>query len=343
MLSTLPKLADKVFILGFFVPSLLFALALSVLLQDVHPFSAIARALGKAKSLESLAYLVLGTWALAVVLLMVNHTLYQMLEGHRWPLSRVGFLKRREEARFAEQKSRFDALRRKMRDKPEHFSEEDRQALQDLWGERKRDFPADRQRILPTRFGNALAAFEDYSGSVHGADSVALWPHLATVIPKDFQSSLQDARANVDFLVNFVFLGLATALVAAVYLLANIVRALLSMAWLPLLEGLLTASNLLALIFIAGSLAVALGAYRLSIGQAQIWGNVVKAAFDCYLPALATQLGHELPARLDERRAFWTAVGQQVVYHQPIKPEDWRGRSPPPPIKRRKPDSGLRS
>jgi hypothetical protein len=44
-------------------------------------------------------------------------------------------------------------------------------------------------------------------------------------------------------------------------------------------------------------------------------------AFDCYLPALATQLGYALPAATKDRRAFWMAFGHMVVYRQDVDGE----------------------
>jgi hypothetical protein len=56
---------------------------------------------------------------------------------------------------------------------------------------------------------------------------------------------------------------------------------------------------------------------------------LVRAAFDCYLPALAKQLGYELPKTAVERRQFWIEVSQRVTYHQVLKPERWLPINPP--------------
>ena len=53
------------------------------------------------------------------------------------------------------------------------------------------------------------------------------------------------------------------------------------------------------------------------------WGDLVKAAFDCYLPALAERLGYKLPSTAKERKKFWQAVTDQAIYWVPLKPQKW--------------------
>jgi hypothetical protein len=43
-------------------------------------------------------------------------------------------------------------------------------------------FPSEQRLILPTRFGNAIRAFEDYSRQVYGADGIPLWIHLKLIL-----------------------------------------------------------------------------------------------------------------------------------------------------------------
>jgi hypothetical protein len=44
-------------------------------------------------------------------------------------------------------------------------------------------------------------------------------------------------------------------------------------------------------------------------------------AFDCYLPALAGQLGFELPMTEAKRLNFWTTLSQQLIYGR--EPDGW--------------------
>ena len=69
--------------------------------------------------------------------------------------------------------------------------------------------------------------------------------------------------------------------------------------------------------------SVCVVAYRLSIERIHSWGRLVKAAFDCYLPALAKKLGYQLPKTEEKRRKFWIEVSQRVTYHRvlSVRPE----------------------
>jgi hypothetical protein len=66
-------------------------------------------------------------------------------------------------------------------------------------------------------------------------------------------------------------------------------------------------------------------AYEMSIERAHVWGSLVKAAFDCYLPDLAKRLGYKLPTTGADQRRFWIAVSRRAIYNRPFRPEDWPG------------------
>src|SRR5690349_24794687 len=87
MLASLPKLADKNFVLGFLLPTLLGVIAGLALFQDSAYISSIYKAIFEEKSFSSLTMLVLAIWTLAVILLTVNHSLYRILEGYSGPFN----------------------------------------------------------------------------------------------------------------------------------------------------------------------------------------------------------------------------------------------------------------
>jgi hypothetical protein len=68
---------------------------------------------------------------------------------------------------------------------------------------------------------------------------------------------------------------------------------------------------------------VAWGAYRGAIATAMAWGEYVKAAFDLYLPALAGQLGYQLPGTARKRAQFWNDVSSMFLYRERISPGEW--------------------
>jgi|SRR5580698_3719173 hypothetical protein len=334
MLSTLPKLADKNFILGFALPAFLLTYVGLLLVGDVPPFDHLLNAVAQGENWEKLVYLVLGVWTFAILLQMFNQTQLQILEGYLWPISKVS--KRAECRRFQKIDRRIKKLRSEQTEAVKNktsFPPEKVKEITDLWVAVQRDFPVDERKILPTRFGNAIRAFENYSATVYGADSVALWPHLATVIPKDFQEILEGARAKVNCLVNLSWFSALICLVATVRLLWNFGRAIDFKHCGFDTAGFVVGANAHFLFAAVGAAVVARLTYALSIDQIYIWGNSVKAAFDCYLPALATKLGYKLRPETQNQRDFWTAVVQRAALYVPLQVEDWPAAdaAEPPP------------
>jgi len=69
----------------------------------------------------------------------------------------------------------------------------------------------------------------------------------------------------------------------------------------------------------------------------------VKAAFDCYLPALIKQLGYAPPETLEARLAAWREVNAIFVYATPPDGDFIRlADAPPPPSPRRSLQDRLR-
>lgn len=311
MYSTLSKLADRNFIIGFFLPALLGALTLLSVFGNVPAIGAIGKQIGSATSLTDLTYFVVGVWAAAIALQSLNYAFYRMLEGYTLPLKWIPWFRGAHVARYR-------SLMQKKQD------------LNDAWRQLGKDFPAARQSelesitrtlvtsypgkesaILPSAFGNAIRAFEYYPADVYGADSITMWVRLRSVLSKEFGEMIDNARASVDLLVNIVF-------IADAFLVYFIVELLLAAAahadraWQSSLVG-------------AGcALVVALVAYWGAVMSAVGWGETVKAAFDAYLNALADQLGFEIPKDLDGRRSFWRAFSQQAIYQLPLDNVKWR-------------------
>lgn len=324
MLSTLPKLADKAFIIGFFFPSLLFVVFLMLVFSDVP---LVSDALKDKEAFEKLAYFAVAVWALAVFLAMSNHIQFQILEGYRWPVSHISSFKYRQEEKFDELKASVDSMASDWKRQGDGYPaglQSEHDALRQLW---VTIFPMDRNDLLPTRFGNAIRAFETYSRHIFGADSIPLWIHLTAVIPKEFQASVDDLRAQVNCLMNISWLAPtigATCLARFIWLLD----------WHqslgpPFDVGRLVSNARPSLLLIAvGSLVIARMAYDFSIEQVYGWGSLVKAAFDCYLPDLAKKLGYRLPRADDDRKRFWTAISRRAIFHKPVDLDEWAATQP---------------
>jgi hypothetical protein len=336
MLSTIPKLADKSFILGFVLPVFLVVLVGLWLFSDVPPIDTLLNVASHGDSLEKLVSVVISIWTLSILMLTFNHAQFQILEGYRWPLSRWTSRKERHRRRYQEMAQRLRALRAEQRQHLQNNTEFPVARLAqmvDLWVDLRKIFPADENDILPTRFGNAIKAFEGYSEKVYGADSVILWPHLGTVIAKDFQEGLASARAKVDCLVNLSWFSALIFLAATARLIWNLGSAFEfdkgRFDW----NGLCAGANLSFVLAAAVAAILARVTYALSIEQIYLWGDLVRAAFDCYLPALASKLGYKLPHDTERQRKFWEAVARRASLYVPLRVEDWptADAAEPPP------------
>ncbi len=321
-----PQAADKAFILGFFLPTFLLVLAIAGLFHD-QPWAAKVLAVASQKDgWDTLAYFVLAIWGVAVLLMMANHMQLQILEGYRWPVSKMSTFRRREEKRFERKKARADQLTEQWSAQGDDFPEDKKRELALLRRELAHEFPPDPGDLLPTRLGNAIRAFEVYSSKVYGADSIPLWLHLSTLIPATFQSALDDARAQVNCTVNICFFAATVSLLAIARFLWSAVSQVVATSLDPraVEAALFNVSNGIYLMVAIVAASVCRLTYLFSIEQVYAWGDLVKAAFDCYLPDLAKKMGFELADSADKRTAFWTAVSRQAIYWTQLKPEQWK-------------------
>jgi hypothetical protein len=328
MLSSLPKLADRAFILGTFLSTLLFAIALLLEFRDCHATAEWLAALTTKDNLGQTLYLILSVWALAVLLLMLNQPLYRLLEGYSFPNWLAEPLKERHRRHLKELQHEVQTLRDKWAKEESAFTELDRYRALRL--ERSKWMPSTERDVLPTRFGNAIKAFEVYPRDIYGADGVAIWLRLTAVIPKTFSEQIVDIKSQLDFLINSCLFSCIVAIVGAF-------RAAYSANWqefylsqftevVPLLLSIQKAW----LVWAVGGVIAAYTFYRWAVSCVPGWGELVKTAFDCYLPTLATQLGFELPTTEKRRWHFWTTFSQQAIYgrepdgRSPFRLENWR-------------------
>jgi hypothetical protein len=130
-------------------------------------------------------------------------------------------------------------------------------------------------RYLPTRLGNTLRAAESRPVDKYGLDAVALWPHLWLLLPADTRTELGAARGSLDMAVD------------------TLIWAVLFVAFTPLTPW-----------AAAAGLAVAAAAYLLWIpDRAEVYADLVEAAFDLHRWALYRQLRWPLPVNPQDEHA----------------------------------------
>jgi len=336
VLSSLPKLADRAFVLGALLPSLLFCVSLLFFFRDQKPVSLFIDALVD-KDIGKAAYLLLAVWALAVLILMLNLPLYRFLEGYTFPKWLAKPLQKRHRKRLkvavSEIKSLYELWKEKGSipfDKLERYQTARRDLVQ--W------MPSQEEEVLPTRFGNAIKAFEVYPRDIYGADGIVIWLRLVAVLPSSFLELIQGVRSQIDFLVNCCFFSVVISLLGTVRLIYSADWHNLHLRTGPGFITLISSTETSWFFWIVGGLVAAYVFCQWAVYRVPAWGELVMSAFDCYLPALAGQFGFELPNTETERRTFWTTFSQQLIYRRepdgrlPFSVEVWKQKVSKSPI-----------
>lgn len=300
MLSSLPKLADRTFILGVFLPTLLFAIVVLFLFRDQDMAKKWIEGLSS-KDLGNGIYLLFAVWIVAVIVSLLNHLVYRVLEGYILPK----WLERRLKAWKCRRLE--SALKQLAIETPTRSLD---------WYNLLERMPLQPSQVRPTDFGNAIRSFETYPFDIYGVDSIPIWLRLITVIPKGFLDQINDMRSRVDFWINcWLFSALVVLLSAG--------RTISYAMTLYYGSGhnasyAFTTSICKFLPWIIGAAIVSWVSYRAAVFSVPAWGSLVKSAFDCYLPALAKQLGFELPTSEPELRLFWVSLGNQLVFRRDL-------------------------
>jgi hypothetical protein len=314
MFASISKLVDKAFVVGFIIPLLLGAISILALIRDLDPFREVYQSIIGLKDFTDLTIVVLSLWAAAIVLLLLNHLLFRFLEGYFGPFS---WAERGQQMRlrYSEDRSHLKALREAIPAEAAAGTSQQEIAYNTAVRLFCQKWPPERSSVLPTRFGNVIRAFERYPDILYGIDGIPGWLRLQGVVGKDFETLVEDAHAQVSFFVNLWFLSLAFVAVAVGRYLLRCFE------YLPDHPAKLVAARGFLFAAVAG-LMVARLAYEGAVERAQAWGDLIRAAFDLYLPDLAKKMGYALPPDRDKRRAFWRDATSSFLYNEPI-PEGW--------------------
>jgi len=310
MFSELPKLFDRDFAIGYFLPSAGFVAATYLLAVHFNLFSVLFE-FSKESFLKDVTSFGLVSLLGAIILLVANRSLVRFMEGY-WAFNLGQYFNSIEVRRYKKlrRKERQSNLARRRYDS-NSFPQKLRDDRDQIKEEKVSYFPDSKHLILPTSFGNSFRAFEAYSRVMYGIDAIPGWYRLLAVIPADYRNLINSARAKVDFWVNICFVSLLVAieyLITVVFLRPISYQTVFnaeSLIWLP--------SALLAFSYIA---------FRFAASAARTWGNWVKAAFDIYLPELCKKLEFDLPKNNEQARKMWKNFSRAVIYrHADFMPE----------------------
>jgi hypothetical protein len=292
MFSELPKLLDRDFAVGFFVPAAILAAAVWTVLAA---FDMVAKP-ANLDVLSSTAIAIIVVWVLSILLMALNYSILTFLEGYTPKWHPLKWRERVEKAHFRRkimpvlQRQREIEDARKRGEEPE-VSWEHADSLLDA----VERYPDSEEAVLPTAFGNLFRAVEGYALAVYGIDAIPVWPRLLAVMPEEYRGLLARSKSQLDFCVN---LSVAGATTAAIYVASAIWSRHVTSFWI-------------LLIAIAESFAM----HFLAKDAVLEYGIYVKGAFDLYRSELAKQLGLALPRSITCERKMWRRVSGMMIYH----------------------------
>lgn len=305
MFSDLPKLLDRNFAIGFFLPGTLLTLGCFFVLA-LHGEVDLPDTLDDLGRLSSAVLAIVVVWLVAISLLALNYPILRFMEGY--PIMRLidlygryhpsgkerlnRLIQRRFERRIRpafELQARIDRARANGLLEPAMHADHPRHLARAA-----ECYPDEAQHVLPTRLGNLFRAFEVYPRVLYGLDAIPAWPRLQAVMPDHCRKALADAKAQLDFCVNLTF---SAASMTMLHLGLGLWRFDLPAPWL-------------------GPIGLGLAAvgYWLSLSAASQFGGYVKTAFDLYRGDLAKALGLKVPDSMEAERVMWRAVSRMIIY-----------------------------
>ncbi|WP_127023515.1 hypothetical protein [Chroococcidiopsis cubana] len=251
----------------------------------------------------------LFTWLSGILLLVFNRDLYRILEGYGKfnPFRVFKFIEKNRylalERKISKLEIKYKELR-ELRNQPEVEAKllGILNALAELKQKKVVRFPDNEAWLLPTAFGNTMRAFEVYSRVMYGLDAIPGWERLLTVIPKDYRTLIDDAKAQTDFWINIWFLSL---LLASEYIIVLFLTQKLILVW----------------VFSAAILSALFAAYRARMAAVE-WGHYIKASFDVFLPELYKKLGFQHPLNRAEERSNLVRFSQAIIYRSEVSLHD---------------------
>ena len=204
MLTELNKIFDRDFVIGHFIPALAF-IAASIGLLFGFGTLPLWLQLKADDLLKDTTLMALISLVAALSLMALNRVIFRLMEGY-W----VFHLGR--QLNFF-QRWRFRRLHRRLRLLSEQKNRCGDQAFphmakfRELKLQSVNHFPSREDLQLPTSFGNAVRAFEEYPLLMYGIESITGWSRLHAVVPKEYRETLSGMRSSMDFWMNLWFLS----------------------------------------------------------------------------------------------------------------------------------------
>lgn len=299
MFSELPGFFDRNFIVAYFLPSLLFVLSAYWLLGEFGVEPDIVKIIGDDLYKEATLLGIISLIA-AVFLLSINFQVFRFFEGYG-KYNPLIFLQKFHERKFQRLEEKKHLLNEELRIARAAGDDDeiDRINAQRIhyFSYAADNYPPKKSRLLPTAFGNAVRAFEEYSETMYGLDSIVSWVRLLAMIPKDFREMMNSVRAELDMWMNFRLLGYV---LFVCYLILAVGTGQWKAVWfLPVIV-----------------LFARIASKRLTVSAIH-YGDFVKSSYDLYLPDLRDQIRLPETETIEDEKNLWKKFTRQVTYHNP--------------------------
>lgn len=302
-ISDITGVFSRYFIVGYFIPAFFSLALLKIVLSEEWLPSAVEPDTGT-------AILILGAVALLIglVLLGLRDPFLYLVSGYllvrdstRWwyrPIRHVGnWMRDRRLADFerltaaAKRKSGETEAQLRLRKLAEWHL--------DLW------FPDGQTKVLPTRIGNRIRAWEDYARKRWSLETVVVWPRVNAFLTEQESKLHADAETDVAFFLN----GALSLFLAGLVMLADLAVNQPHPLWL---WWIYVVPFVLMYAF-----------YRAAVGAAERWGGYVRASIDVHRFDLYAKLGVKSPATAQETTEVGVALNRFLLYGDPL-PDDLR-------------------
>lgn len=299
MFGELPKLFDRNFAVGYFLPVSIF-ITISGFLLGQYGFAPNIVTYLATDLLVGTTILGLLSWVGGILFLAINRDLYRIMEGYGKvnPVKLFSWFEKRRYQNAISELEKLDDEFRECYAAKQDFPTKSRARRNEIMRQLAEEFPDKEEYLLPTPFGNVLRSFEIYPRVMYGLEAIDGWGRLLAVVPKEYTELIDSAKSQVDFWVN---MGLVMILLQIEYVSLSYIFGKGTINWWVIL------------------LFVALGTIppMRATSAAREWGDLIKSAFDMFTPKMRDTLGFDVPVDRDEEKSQWTRFSQAIIYRLP--------------------------
>lgn len=300
---------SRYFIVGFFLPTFFSLAFLKIVLSKAWLPQAVEPDSGG-------AFLVLGGLALLVglVLLGLRDPIVYLMSGYLLIRDDGSWLYRpiRAAGEWMRRRLLKDFTALQIQARPTSSVETDSECRRRRRAEWQFDlrFPNSPEKVLPTRLGNTIRAWEDHARKRWSLETVVVWPRINTFLSEQESKLHADAETDVAFFLNS---ALALTVAGGVMILDAAIEHPhpLWLAWIYVLPF------VLAYLF-----------YRAAVEAAQRWGSFIRASIDLHRTDLYQRLGVRIPSTARQTKDVGVAINRLLLYGD-VLPDSVRAEPSP--------------